>query len=480
MCGICGISGNTSLITDEKELFKKLLMLNVYRGEHSTGIFKIDSKGPSFKKEADPSPYLVYTKEWDDYIDGRTDKNTLSTVKFLLGHCRHATIGNVTKENAHPFVFKNIAGVHNGTIRGKFEGTDKYDTDSEALYALADKVGMIEALKIMQKTASEWAYALVWLDKSRGVNGTVNFIRNSKRPLWMCFTSNGSDLVWSSDINTLMFALDKTTTVNPMKILETDFIGLDRDKMFTLSSLHHFFQLKPNVHMSVPIGSRALTTAEFDIIDDLEDTKPWGGVTRNYAYGYYGDWDADEWDKYSPLGSKAKKDSKPAQSVPKVTPGDKPKEEVRLDAERSNAWTSRQAKKQKYKNYARSFQRLGSLPWINEKIEEPKEEETKPELKSTQAKTKVVNKGDKKDIKASLERGKFFKIKNSYVSLVTIKERLMEGCNMCNTPFDIDEVDLKDLHWYDANTFVCPVCIEKEPELKNICNESASQTNTVH
>ena len=50
--------------------------------------------------------------------------------RAIIGHNRSATIGNITKDNAHPFRKGDLVGVHNGTIHSLKQSNGS--TDSEA------------------------------------------------------------------------------------------------------------------------------------------------------------------------------------------------------------------------------------------------------------------------------------------------------------------------------------------------------------
>jgi glucosamine 6-phosphate synthetase-like amidotransferase/phosphosugar isomerase protein len=127
MCGICAVV-SSSLTLAETETFKDLLFVNQLRGFDSTGVFSVDKKTEvskrrwmSFKEAAEASYFL-------NSEDKHGVKKALlaSGHAALVGHCRWATIGNVSAKNAHPFSFDNVIGVHNGTLRKVFKGSDLF------------------------------------------------------------------------------------------------------------------------------------------------------------------------------------------------------------------------------------------------------------------------------------------------------------------------------------------------------------------
>ncbi len=204
MCGICGVLGK-NLIDKEFKAFDTLFHISALRGPDSSGVFAVH------KGEKDPTRYLAATA-----------KSTLTSTEFLyeqelmfkkyreekkpivlVGHCRYATQGKITKANAHPFTFPNIVGVHNGTITSPFEGRDKFESDSEALYARINEVGIKKTIEGLRTYNA--AYALVYFNKKEQ---TLNFLRNKERPLWIATTEIGSAF-WASEKEFLDFTLNR-------------------------------------------------------------------------------------------------------------------------------------------------------------------------------------------------------------------------------------------------------------------------------
>jgi glutamine phosphoribosylpyrophosphate amidotransferase len=81
---------------------------------------------------------------------------------MFIGHTRAATQGDITSENAHPFLMDGIAFAHNGIIVND-EKFGKYDVDSQSL---------IHGIKNKNFSKYEGGIALVWIE-----NGLLNAYR---------------------------------------------------------------------------------------------------------------------------------------------------------------------------------------------------------------------------------------------------------------------------------------------------------------
>jgi hypothetical protein len=200
MCGLSGAAGD--LYPKDLEVFKTLLFLHQLRGTHSTGIASLFGG----KK----SPYLRLLKNtWtaQELLDLKTAGDVISPqAKVVMGHNRSATIGDVTKANAHPFQFNGeFVGAHNGTLHSihSLEKYQELDTDSEISLYNIYKYG---PEKIIPRLRG--AFAFVWADLR---NGTLNFIRNAERPLHYAITADERQLFWGSEEIMMGFALQRCT-----------------------------------------------------------------------------------------------------------------------------------------------------------------------------------------------------------------------------------------------------------------------------
>jgi glucosamine--fructose-6-phosphate aminotransferase (isomerizing) len=163
MCGIVGYIGKS----DDVKIGLLALKRLEYRGYDSWGACVFDSE----KKEIF---YFKRVGKIDDSIE-EFEKLNLRGNPFLF-HCRWATHGGVTKENAHPHwdCQKNIFLVHNGIIENYKELKEKLikeghkftsETDSEVMCHLIEKYfnGNLEEVvrKMMRDIRGAYAIAVI-------------------------------------------------------------------------------------------------------------------------------------------------------------------------------------------------------------------------------------------------------------------------------------------------------------------------------
>lgn len=175
MCGIVGIIPNIKEKDGHRlsSLAWDLLLLNTLRGSDGVGCFWYEKSknAPQFVKKGMDAPRFLMDKVCPQAVSGILSNH------FWVGHNRAATVGKLSDENSHPFVFDHIIGVHNGTLRGTSKLSNKYfPVDSMAIFDSLSKNENIETtIKNIRGAA-----ALVWFNSK---TNTLNFWRNEERPL---------------------------------------------------------------------------------------------------------------------------------------------------------------------------------------------------------------------------------------------------------------------------------------------------------
>jgi hypothetical protein len=207
MCGIVGIirMDGKDVSDTAMEFFEKLLYHDTIRGPHSTGVFSFDNQQKvAVRKAAQPGPEFLNSDRWRALEARRKKVGT----RAIFGHNRWATVGEVTDQNAHPFLHEKIILMHNGTLHNKDQLNKELDVDSSALCHAINKDGWQKAIN----TASG-SWALSWFDLKEV---SINILRNSQRPLSISrATIDGVTYhIFASEKNMLGWLIDRTFSVH--------------------------------------------------------------------------------------------------------------------------------------------------------------------------------------------------------------------------------------------------------------------------
>lgn len=228
MCGLCGIVGD--LDHRDEEAVKRMMILNYFRGVHSTGFAGIRENNTVNIAKQLGGPWDLW--EYPKFREACSG----SWSKAFLAHARHATRGNVTTHNAHPFKFGHIVGAHNGTLDYtcvdslKKELGEEFPVDSMYIFAAIEEFGIKEAISKLQ---GSWAISYVNLE-----DNTFNLIRNKERPLWYGTAEDGKAVFYASEWPMIAAGLAKEGH-------NAEYRKLWRDKEGT-----RFFGLQPDFHFS--------------------------------------------------------------------------------------------------------------------------------------------------------------------------------------------------------------------------------------
>lgn len=182
MCGIFGVMTNANIgfTQTQLDILGQALIVNQFRGTDSTGIFAVNNKNETALHKVVGGPSAFFASQgWEDM-----KKALWNNGRIAIGHGRAATRGTVSVENAHPFAKEFPTGeklklVHNGTLEPvqDLEDFNKFQVDSEWIAEMLVRHGPEALSKI------RGAMALVWYNEQEK---TINFFRNSQRPLHFC------------------------------------------------------------------------------------------------------------------------------------------------------------------------------------------------------------------------------------------------------------------------------------------------------
>lgn len=195
MCGLFGVVSKNLLSSTEIEITRDLATVSQLRGLDSAGICVLldQPKGhikSSVFRTMSPAAELFVHPTSSTYLNKER-------VFAIAGHTRLATVGSVNKDNAHPFSFGNLIGMQNGSapeFHPPVGGVD--EPDSKALFRYMSEHGLDETLKKMRGAA----FALCWFDTKKK---TLNFIRNSDRPLYFMDDKAAGTIFWASEFGFL-------------------------------------------------------------------------------------------------------------------------------------------------------------------------------------------------------------------------------------------------------------------------------------
>jgi len=131
MCGIIGYIGNSKAAPILIDALKRL----EYRGYDSAGISTIDKNNIIVEKDIGKIDEIEEKRKKEKKINFEKIEGNIG-----ISHCRWATHGNVTKENAHPHLDckGNISIVHNGIIENFSELKDMLIKKGHKFSSLTD------------------------------------------------------------------------------------------------------------------------------------------------------------------------------------------------------------------------------------------------------------------------------------------------------------------------------------------------------
>lgn len=179
MCGIVGMISQTTAGFTRPQLdgFADLLMMDVVRGQDSTGVMGIakDASEVRVAKATGPATTLLAEDDFDIFDQWAYQKG-----RMVVGHNRAATRGAKTDANAHPFHEGKIVLLHNGTLTTWHDlkgSRNDIEVDSHAIAHALNQTD--DYMSVLSKING--AFVLVWFDM---VENVMRIASNGERPLW--------------------------------------------------------------------------------------------------------------------------------------------------------------------------------------------------------------------------------------------------------------------------------------------------------
>lgn len=193
MCGLLGFSGKADYNVD---LLRLLFYANEPRGYHSSGYYT-ENKDIEFKDRL--------LKKVGKVSETMLPEFNPQPGKLFIGHTRAATVGEKTIDNAHPFMFGDVVGAHNGTLKNHRRLLNEYNEKNPEL-SFNDKVvtmdsklffhyfSVLNDFKVLKDF--DGAAALIWRD-NRDEEDVLHVWKNNDRPLHYGYL--GDDMYISSE-----------------------------------------------------------------------------------------------------------------------------------------------------------------------------------------------------------------------------------------------------------------------------------------
>lgn len=203
MCGLAGCI-ITKYERDADDFIRDSFVAGSLRGMDSSGIAHINVNKMEYDLHKLPlnGSFFITDKLADAFIK---DSNKAGVV--TITHTRHATVGAINRNTAHPFECtlgddQVLIGAHNGTLTGwkHKPGASHYDVDSEwALnHILKEKYDAFEDFT--------GAFCFVWWDAD--TKDVLNIARNAERPMHVVMLESGG-MAYASEAGMLYWLLER-------------------------------------------------------------------------------------------------------------------------------------------------------------------------------------------------------------------------------------------------------------------------------
>lgn len=203
MCGIIFAMNSDYYSLNLDDWVKDSLLASQVRGIHSAGMFQVDVDGELLWVKDGVSP--------TDFVKSQEASRMITMAPssaITVGHVRAATVGNISQENAHPFIAERddktfVAVVHNGTLQNwrGHKDASKFDVDSQWLAHMLATEGH-DAFEYFAG-----AFAIVWYDSAHPDH--LFMARNKERPLYYMVANDDKTILGCSELGMLGWLSEK-------------------------------------------------------------------------------------------------------------------------------------------------------------------------------------------------------------------------------------------------------------------------------
>lgn len=192
MCGLCGSFTQQGVVLSKRDrtqrarVLEGLILANQARGTDSAGVAAINYDGAYDVLKVATHPWRFVQRD-DVQSLLRTD------APLMIGHTRMTSMGgDITDENAHPFVEGNVIGAHNGIINNYMQLDKTVRVDSQAVFRLLDQHPEAHDYVFPKVSGS---CALSWWD---GREADALYLVAHNNPLSAAFVPRIKTIFWSS------------------------------------------------------------------------------------------------------------------------------------------------------------------------------------------------------------------------------------------------------------------------------------------